>query len=94
MIWLRRNVAVNHPYAVDKMLVNAGLCQSLTAARRAIADGSIYVKLIPPEKNFLPVIVATSPIRLDEYVALGITPELAEKILNEARDVSKALPTS
>lgn len=85
MLWLRPDIARNHPCAIDKMLVAAGTCKSLTEARREIAAGSVYVnnvKLIPPEEGFLPVLMAAH-MRLDEYIALGITEELAEKILND-----------
>lgn len=83
MLWLRRDIAMGHPYGIDKMLVATGMVKSLTEARRFIADGAIYVnneKLIPPENGFLPVMVI-GKMSLDEYVALGITEELARKIL-------------
>ncbi len=86
MLWLRPDIAVNHPCAVDKMLVAAGLARSLTDARRKIADGAIWLnneKLVPPEKGFLPVVIIYPDMPLDEYIAWGITPELAEKILND-----------
>lgn len=85
MLWLRRDIAIRHPYAIDKMLVATGLASSLTEARRLIDGGAIYLnnqKLVAPEPGFLPVVVATTA-SLDEYVALGIPPELAEKILAE-----------
>ncbi len=74
MLWLRRDAAAGHPYAVDKMLVSTGLARSLTEARRLIAEGAIYVnneKLVPPETGFLPVLVITE-MTVAEYIDLGI----------------------
>jgi predicted rRNA methylase YqxC with S4 and FtsJ domains len=85
MLWLRRDIAVQHPLAVDKMLVATGLAKSLTEARKLIEQGAIYVnneKLVPPEEGFLPVVIVTEGADMGEYVSLGISPELAEKILN------------
>lgn len=83
MLWLRRDLAVGHPYALDKMLTATGLAKSLTEARRLIADGAVYVnnvKMVPPEEGFLPVVVI-GVFRVDEYVALGVSEDLAGKIL-------------
>lgn len=74
MLWLRHDIAVNHPCAVDKMLVSTGLAKSLTEARRLIAEGAVCVnnkKLIPPEKGFLPVALIDQDIPLDEYISWG-----------------------
>lgn len=89
VLWLRRDIAVHHPCAVDKMMLAAGIVKSLTEARRQIADGAVYLnneKLVPPEKEFLPVIIVAENIPLDEYIALGITDELAMKILAETKE--------
>ncbi len=83
MLWLRRDIAIRHPYAIDRMLVATGLAKSLTEARRLIDGGAIYLnnqKLVAPEPGFLPVAVV-GPVQLDEYVALGIPPEVAEQVL-------------
>lgn len=74
MLWLRPDIAIGHPCAIDKMLVSTGLASSLTQARRLIADGAIYLnneKLVPPEKGFLPVIVIVKGMTVAEYVALS-----------------------
>lgn len=58
VLWLRREDAVKCPYGIDKLLVKTGLANSLTEARRLIADGGIYLnneKLVPPEEGFLPI---------------------------------------
>ena len=88
-LWLRRDIAVNHPCAIDKILVATGLVKSLTEARRNIETGAIYLnneKLVPPEKGFLPVI-SPAGMRIDEFIALGINNELAAKILEKLRDL-------
>ena len=75
MLWLRPDIAMGHPHAVDKMLVATGLAKSLTEARRLIADGGIYLnheKLVPPEKGFLPVAVVDETMTLEQIVAMGI----------------------
>ena len=67
-LWLPEAAARIHPLAVDRILVAAGLCPSLTKARRDIASGAIYLnneKLVPPEPGFLPVIY--SPAHRAEY---------------------------
>ena len=49
---MSRAEAAADPFAIDKLLVAAGLASSLTEARRLIRDGSVYlnnVRLVPPE---------------------------------------------
>lgn len=85
VLWLRPDIARNHPCAIDKLGVAAGVVKSLTEARRMIAAGSVYLnneRLVPPEEGFLPVLEAAH-MRLDEYIALGIDSELARKILGD-----------
>ena len=62
-LWLPREVAAQHPLAIDKMLVACGLAPSLTEARRLIHQKSIYLnneQLIPPTPDHLPIAYAYS----------------------------------
>lgn len=75
MLWIRRDIALNHPCAVDSLLIKAGIVKSLTEARRLIADGAIYLngeKLVSPEKGFLPILVITEEMSIADYIALGL----------------------